>query len=40
MGNMRKHLRGLLSRPDQWKTFMKAGLIAGRRLVRLRLPII
>ena len=28
MGNMRKHLRGLLSRPDQWKTFMKAGLVA------------
>ena len=32
MGNMRKHLRSLLSRPDQWKPFMKAGLIAGAPL--------
>ena len=32
MGNMRKHLRSLLSRPDQWKTFMKAGLIAAAPL--------
>ena len=32
MSDMRKHLRSLLSRPDQWKTFMKAGLIAGAPL--------
>lgn len=29
MINVRRQLRSLLSRPDRWKTFMKAGLVAG-----------